>query len=257
MRVLNFKLFVLFVTILSLASCAFSELKLNEIAVSKLPVTDTVIKNDAVENFIAPYRDHINEVLDKPLSYSPETLSKQSGSLNTKIGNLMADIVREETNYFLEKKGMSEVDMSLLNFGGIRSGITAGHVSERTAYEVMPFENTIVVVTLSGKPLTDMIDYLVREKVAHPFSGLMIILNPDGSLKEAYINERPIDFSKTYRVATSNFLYGGGDGMDFFKAGTNLLETGYLIRNAMTDYFRKTDTLKAKIDNRFFQTSLK
>ena len=257
MRVLNFKLIVLFITIQVLGGCANSELKLKEITVQQIPVTNGITANDSIANFIVPYRNHINEVLDAPLSYSPETLSKQSGMLNSNIGNLMADIVREQTDFLMQKKGLPKVDMSLLNFGGIRSVISAGYVSERTAYEVMPFENSIIVVELTGEPLKEMIDYLMREKVAHPFSGLVIILNSDGSLQQASINERPIDFSKTYRVATSNFLFGGGDGMDFFKSGLNPLETGYLIRNAMTDYFRKTDTLRAHIDNRFFQIPVK
>lgn len=257
MRVLNFKLFVLFVTIQGLGSCSFTDYQINKLVVRQLPITPEIQEDTVLSIFIAPYRQHIDEILDAPLSYAPELLSKTSGTLNTNIGNLMADIVLEQTTGLMLKKGLSGVDLALLNFGGIRSVISPGPVSERTAYEVMPFENTIVVVELTGQPLQEMIEYLVDEQVAHPFSGLKLKLNPDGSLLEAQINNLPVDYTKTYRIATSNYLQGGGDGMVFLKFGLNPIETGYLIRNAMTDYFRKTDTLRTKTDDRFIQISPK
>jgi 2',3'-cyclic-nucleotide 2'-phosphodiesterase (5'-nucleotidase family) len=128
-----------------------------------------------------------------------------------------------------------------------------GPVTERTAFEVMPFENTIVVVHLNGETLQKLIEYLVAQKTAHPISGMQLILNPNGSLKSASIQGNPIDFNKSYAVATSNFLMGGGDGMTFFSESSEIYETGYLIRNAMIDYFKSTDTLKTAVDDRFYQ----
>ncbi|WKX75411.1 hypothetical protein [Zobellia laminariae] len=63
----------------------------------------------------------------------------------------------------------------------------------------------------------------------------------------------PLEEDKTYYVATSNYLVNGGDSMVFFEDAVNITNTDYLIRNAMIDYFKKTDTLKPVIDNRFIK----
>jgi len=63
----------------------------------------------------------------------------------------------------------------------------------------------------------------------------------------------PFDENRTYYVATSNYLADGGNNMGFFKDGLNQVDLNYLIRNAMIDYFKKVDTLTAKVDDRFIK----
>lgn len=253
MPVLNSKLFVSFVTIWWVLACSGPSKGVLEISVSQVPIDSTIQPSDSMLNFILPYQKHVNEVLDAPLSFAPEQLSKKDGALNSSLGNLLADLVLQQANNLNRRKKGIGVDLALLNHGGIRNIISAGPVSERTAYEVMPFENSIVIVPLTGKGLQDLIDYLVQNSVPHPISGLQLVLNPDGTLKSAEIQGKSIDFQKKYQVATSNYLAGGGDGMNFFKSGETLYETGYLIRNALTDYFKRTDTLRAKPDDRFYK----
>ncbi|HMC02386.1 MAG TPA: hypothetical protein VKN14_15205, partial [Flavobacteriaceae bacterium] len=59
--------------------------------------------------------------------------------------------------------------------------------------------------------------------------------------------------TKTYYVATNDYLYSGGDNMTFFKPNDSLYDLNYKIRNALIDYFKKTDTIKPVIDDRFIQ----
>jgi len=141
----------------------------------------------------------------------------------------------------------------LLNHGGIRAIISKGNISARTAYEVMPFENTIVVVELNGKSVLEMVDFLIRSKRAHPLSGIQIVLDENDKLKSLKIQGKAFNKNQNYFVATSNYLVNGGDNMGFFKGTINSTETDYLIRNAMIDYFKKIDTLKAVIDDRFYK----
>ena len=63
----------------------------------------------------------------------------------------------------------------------------------------------------------------------------------------------PIDFNKSYYVATNDYLISGGDGMDFFKASEEVIILDYKIRNALIDYFMKTDTISPVADDRFIQ----
>ncbi|WP_299392567.1 5'-nucleotidase [uncultured Gelidibacter sp.] len=218
-----------------------------------LIITDSLQNNASIESFIKPYREHINNDLDSILGYSVDTYSKADGHLNTAIGNLMADVVYQQADPVLFARTGAHIDFVLLNHGGIRSIISKGPITKRTAFEVMPFENSIVVSKLPGAHVQELLEYLSKAKRAHPISKLKILLNKDGKVVESSINGTPIDFNKTYYIATNDYLINGGDGMDFFKGSEEVIVLDYKIRNALIDYFMKTDTINPVADDRFIQ----
>ncbi len=242
---------VIFITIIALLSCRDSPSILTEIHGSQVHITDSLPVSDSLEAFIKPYREHVNEELDRALSYAPHTIAKTDGTLNSSAGNLMADIVMAEASPVFRSREGKAIDFTLLNYGGIRSVISPGPVSARTAYEVMPFENTIVVAELDGKTVRELVAFLLNADRPHPISGLQIVINPDRSLQQVNIQGVPFDENRTYYVATSNYLAEGGDAMGFFKNSQKLIATDYSLRNAIIDYFKKKDTLQPKVDDRF------
>ena len=255
MRHLYIKLFVVFTTLLGLAGCRPEPPVLQRLDTGQVRIDSTVQPDDSLVAFIQPYSDHVNEVLDTPLAYAPELLSKKDGALNTSLGNLLADIVLQQADTLSRRQTGKGADFALLNHGGLRSIISAGPVTERTSYEVMPFENTIYLVSMRGKAIRDLVSFLAAAEVPHPIAGIQIVLNADGSLRSVNIGGEPFDEDRTYLLATSNYLVGGGDGMDFFSQALEARDTGYRIRNAMTDFFRQTDTLRATVDDRFIKLS--
>ena len=235
-----------------LCSCK-NEPYLYKIEGKQIPITDSLKTNAEIEAFIKPYREHVNNDLDSALCYAVDTYSKSDGKFNTAIGNLMADAVYEECNPIFKRRTGHNIDFVLLNHGGIRSIISKGNVTTKTAYEVMPFENSTVVVALKGKQVQELIDYLAKAKRANPISGLKLVLDKDFNVKSVSIKGKPFALNKTYFVATSDYLYDGGDNMDFFKTNDSLYNLNYKIRNVLIDYFKKKDTLNPVIDDRFIQ----
>jgi len=140
-----------------------------------------------------------------------------------------------------------------LNHGGIRSVISKGNVTARTAYEVMPFENSINVVAMNGRAIRELVNYLVKRDVPHPISGIQIVVDKNRNLQAVSIQGKPFDEERIYYVATSNYLVSGGDNMIFFEKATSITEIDYIIRNAIIDYFKKVDTIAPVIDDRFKQ----
>ena len=188
-----------------------------------------------------------------PISYSPETYKKNDGELNSTLSNMFADATYEMSNPVFNKMSGKNIDMVLLNNGGIRSIISRGNISEKTAFELMPFENSIVVLELSGLSIIKMIDYLRKVKLQHPISGLQITLNNDYSVNEVKINGVNIENEKKYYVATTDYLLEGGDKMYFLAETTKTTDINYKMRDILIDYFKKYDTLKLKSDNRFMR----
>lgn len=253
--ILKIKHIVVFVTLATLFCCKEPPLALSEIQAKKLPITSELKTLDSIEAFIMPYRKRVNEVLDSALAYAPRVITKEEGEHNTTAGNLMADIILSESGPIFKSRTGNTIDFAVFNYGGIRSIISKGKVSARTAYEVMPFENTIVIVALKGTSVRELISFLIHANRPHPIGGIQIILNPDNSLQSVTIQGIPFDENRTYYVATSSYLVQGGDNMKFFKDGLSYTDTGYRIRNAMIDYFKKTDTIAPIIDDRFIKAS--
>ena len=250
--ILKIQHFVIFITLLGLASCKQGSERLATIEGKQIPIDSTIYKSQPIEDFIAPFSKRIDEVLDSTLAYAPKTITKEDGEFNTTAGNLMADVVRLQANPIFKSRTGKDIDLVLLNHGGIRSIISAGKVNARNAFEIMPFENTIVVAEIKGTDVAEMVAFLAQAGRAHPISGMQIVLDKNRNIRKALVNGEPISPERTYYVATSDYLVSGGDHMGFFKNNTSVTDTDYLIRNAMIDYFKKVDTLAPAIDDRFY-----
>ncbi|MGB6267934.1 MAG: 5'-nucleotidase [Olleya sp.] len=227
---------------------------MSKIEGQQINVNNSLVIDENIDAFIKPFRESVNKDMETILSYAPDTYSKTDGYLNTAIGNLMADAVFEQSNPIFNKRTGKNIDMVLLNHGGIRSIISKGNITTRTAFEVMPFENAIVVVALKGQQVDSLTYFLSKAKRAHPVHGLKLTLDSDFNIKEALINKKPIEKDRVYYVATNDYLYNGGDRMTFFQVNDSVHVLDYKIRNAMLDYFKKVDTIKPVIDDRFTQT---
>jgi len=251
---MTFKHFFIIVIVLNICSCKQEKMQLTKITGEQISISDSLEIDTDIEDFVKPYRDHVNKDLDSVIAYAVDTYSKRDGEFNTAIGNLFADVVLEQSNIVFKQRTGQKIDMVFVNHGGIRAIISKGNVTTRTAYEIMPFENSIVVVEMKGKTITDsLIRYLSKAKRAHPISGLKLKLDADFNVAEASINDKPIEANKTYYVATNDYLYNGGDRMTFFKTNDSLYVLNYKVRSALLDYFKKVDTINPVIDDRFIQ----
>jgi 5'-nucleotidase len=249
----TFRLSIYLLLAIIVLSCKGNSVEKAEIKSQRIAIDENIEADPEIEEFIAPFKEHLNNTLDSTLAYNPRDMVKSDGDLNTAIGNLMADIVMEQANPIFKSRTGNEIDIVLLNHGGIRSGLDKGNISTRSAYALMPFENEIVVTELSGHKINDMLSYLERAKTAHPVSGIQIEMNQNYKVTRAEINAEKIDVAKTYFVATSDYLQQGGDNMSFFKDPIALYKVDYKLRNAIIDYFKKVDTLKVEKDNRFIR----
>ena len=239
------KHFVLFITFSLFFFGCKSNYEIVKIEGKQIGVSDTTSKNVEIENFIKPYRDHINKDLDSVLAFCPETLDKSKGEWQTNIGNFMADVCLSESNKIFNKRYGKTVDICLLNHGGIRSIIPKGNITTRTAFEVMPFENNMVIAALKGSQIIEMVDYLIAEKKPHPLSGIQITLDKNKTFRSVSVNGKELELDKIYYVATSVYLVNGGDNMNFFLKHTQLFDLDYKIRNILIDYFKAVDVIEA------------
>lgn len=250
---MNFKQITTVFFLIFLCACKTKDLNLTKIEGQQIPISDTLQVNQDLNSFIAPYHDHVTKELDSVLTYTPKTLSREDGEFNSSLGNLIADIVYVQANPVFQSRTGNAIDFVLSNYGSIRAPLSKGNITLRSVYELMPFENSIVVVALSGIQVKEAIDFLVKSKHPHPISGIKLVVDENKKLIDAKINNEPISDSKIYYVATIDYLYNGGDHMTFFKPNKGDYVLNYKLRNALIDYFTKADTINPVIDDRFTQ----
>jgi 2',3'-cyclic-nucleotide 2'-phosphodiesterase (5'-nucleotidase family) len=238
--------FFLIAALAGITACGTSGLHNTRMEGKKIPVTKEYADTQEIETFIKPYRDHINKDLDSVLAYAPETLdkSKSIDGWQTTIGNLMADVTLAAADKALFSKEKRHADICLLNHGGIRSIIPKGDISARTAFEIMPFENSLVVIALRGDQVREIADHILREKKPHPLSGMEVHIDKNNTIKEIKVQGKPLEMNKIYNVATSDYLSNGGDNMEFFKRGVATYDLNYKLRNIFIDYFKEVDTIQ-------------
>lgn len=228
-----------FVSLNSLVSCKPASYQNTRIEGKYIPVSADLAEDKTIVQYVAPYKKHIDEDLSKVLSYAPETMDKRKGKWESTIGNLFAEATLEMVNPVFEKRTGKTIDACMLNHGGIRSIISEGEVTTRTAFEVMPFENSSIVLELKGAQIMELAEYMIHEKVPHPLANIEIYTDRQHTIKKVIINHKEVQPDHIYYVVTNDYLALGGDRMTFFTKAINSYAMDYKLRNVLIDYFKK------------------
>ncbi|SUZ83676.1 uncharacterized protein METZ01_LOCUS36530 [marine metagenome] len=246
----KFKHIVIILTILFF-SCNNYDYQINDIKGENIIVLDSIVKNEELDKLIKPYRNKIKK-LQKVIGYSEKYLSIRDGVLESSLGNLLADILIEESNPVFNKISSKKIDFCLLNYGGIRGNLNKGQITQHDLFTIMPFNNTSTVVKLSGEKVLELIQYINKEKLAHPVSGIKIEFKGK-KINRVLIRNKKFNIDNTYYILTSNFLQEGGDKMIFFKNPLELYSLKTNIRDVLINYIMKKDTIVSKTDNRIIR----
>jgi len=232
-----------------LISCRQGHPPLTKITATTLAADSTVLSTSEIDSIIHPYKEKLSVAMQRVLGYSPKDLVRTDGAMQSSLGNLMADMCFDQGNPIFNEMSGGNIDFAMFNYGGIRAGIPKGEVVTSHAFSLMPFENELVVATLSGNKVGELIDFFIENKLGHPLSKhiSLTIRKNDYDLQ---INGKRFSADSTYTVLTSDYLQNGGDKMNFFKAPIKLTKLDVKVRDAILTHFKKMDTLRGNLDNR-------
>lgn len=221
---------------------------------SELLLVDQQINPDQeIELMIFEYRSQLDEEMNQVLAYSPFPMRKSSpeGLLN----NFVADLVLEVADELYIPEDGEEIDFCLLNYGGLRANLPEGPITRARVFEIMPFENEMVVLTLTGEKAYELFEYVASSDRGMPISGLKIGIR-NGTLGYVLIQGKEFDRNKNYKVVTSDYLAEGGDRMRFFLEPLNTEMVGMRIRDAIILYMEREtasgNKLFSELDGRIY-----
>lgn len=244
------RLIIIGLSILLLSGCGTKPLQLTKIEGKQISIDSLLAADTTTDDFIKPYREHLTKEMDIVLAYAPQDITKDRHQTETPLGNFLADLCYHQANPIFQKRTGNSIDFVLLNIGGIRTEISKGDVKVQHAYEVMPFENNMVVATLDASSIHELLNYVAESGSAHPISKQLRIVIENKSFKEAFVHGKPIHTDTLYYVLTSDYLLNGGDNMSFFKQSKENMVLDYKIRTALIDELKEIDTIPVILDQR-------
>lgn len=199
-------------------------------------------EDEEVAKMIASYAEELKEFNSKPIGKVSKTLPRGGGE--TAIGNWIADAMNESAH----------TQIAFTNPGGIRAELPAGEITGDIIFKICPFPNTICTATIKGEILLRFLEQCATIAPV-PISGLKFAYDknlPEGHMvvKAELSDGTKIDKDANYRVATNSFLKDGKDGYTVLGEVTDWVDTGVLMRDAMTAFVRTHGEVKAETEGR-------
>ncbi len=181
----------------------------------------------------APYRDSIEKNMQKVISVTVTELEK--GKPESLLTNFFADFYIEEgSRICTDKKLDFKPDIGYQNYGGIRVPLPMGDITVGKIFELMPFENELVFVKLTGEQLILFLNQIAA-KGGDSVSGVRFGIR-DGKASNILIGGLPVDLNKTYWLATNDYVAEGGDELSVFAKRLDYVAPGFRIRDLLISY---------------------
>lgn len=194
-----------------------------------------------IQKIIGPIK---NEVIGKATADFPHS---PKDTQTTLLGNWVTDVMRKAVN----------ADIAIQNGGGLRRDLPAGDVTMGVMYEIMPFDNTLYTVDLTGKQVKAAIEHGIMSESFAPgqISGVMVKYDsakPAGErvLEIKLTDGTPLDDNKLYNVVTNDFQASGGDEYVMFKEGINGKDTSIPVRDILVDEIKAKGEISPADDGR-------
>lgn len=200
----------------------------NRIGVDSL----TARSDSSVANFLLPYRQGLDRSMNEVLAQSTGRIEK--GLPDAPLNDLLTDALLKQASIRYGKP----IDCAHFNYGGIRSSLPAGKITVGSVFEVMPFDNQLIVVTLTGDMFQQFLNHFAKGS-GLVMSGVRVKLHNKQVESFTLTNGRAFQPTETYTIVLSDYVANGGDNANFLQKAVKREDINYLMRDALIDYFRE------------------
>ncbi|TKC10086.1 hypothetical protein FA048_07715 [Pedobacter polaris] len=241
------RIHLLSILLLLLASCTtkYALVKSNR---EEYKISNDVQVDSSIIKTYMPYKAKVEAEMNEVIGYTEVLLAKSSTVPESVLGNFFADAVFNQV-----KKLEPNVDFVFPSTkGGLRNDIAKGPISVSNIFELMPFENQLVLFNLKGEDFLKVLNYIAATN-GQPVSGLKMNIK-DKLAENISINGKPFDVAKNYWVVASDYIASGGDDAVGFNTPISRKNIGLLVRDALLREVRQIQAegkrINAKLDGR-------
>jgi 5'-nucleotidase/UDP-sugar diphosphatase len=188
------------------------------------------------------------ETMDQPIGEMARALEPQYAG-EFALGNLVTDAMLAA-----DLSDGSTPDIAMHNSGGIRAGLPKGPVTYGQVYAVVPFDNQLIALDLTGEQALRILEHSVAGRAGNmQVAGLAFrfdMSRPAGRrVEDVAVGGEPLDPARVYRVVTIDYLAAGGDGQETFLEGENLTYGDGEVW-VLAEYIRAHSPVDARVEGR-------
>jgi 2',3'-cyclic-nucleotide 2'-phosphodiesterase (5'-nucleotidase family) len=185
---------------------------------------------------ILPYKEALDKKMNEVIGYNTYEMVK------AKPASTLTNFIADATLAAYKKSTGKHLDAVISNYGGIRlNSFGPGDVLVGEIYELMPFENILIVVQVKGREMMLLLNKMAKAG-GWPISKGSGFSIKDSLATNVSIDNAPFDYEKTYAIGLPDYVANGGDDADFLKTLPRE-ETGLLIRELIIQYVKENKTL--------------
>jgi 5''-nucleotidase/2'',3''-cyclic phosphodiesterase and related esterases len=201
------------------------------------------IADRSYEVYLQPFKARIDTAMNVVIGQAAETM--RGHGPESLLSNFSADVYLLAASEYLRKP----VDVGIVNLGGLRTVVPAGDITVRKIFELMPFENELVIVWLKGNVLNELLQNFAIDGV-EGVSGVRMEIQGKRAVN-IVIGGQPIKMSDLYAVATNDYYASVNETM---QKASNIQNTNIKIRDMLLRYIKletkKGNKIQSRLDGR-------
>lgn len=202
--------------------------------------------DSSLVKYYLPYKKQMDAEMNRVIGQTTQELTKTSDP-ETLIGDFFSEAILAEG---LKKD--PTIQFTLSTKGGLRTSFPKGNLMVSNVFELMPFENELVVLKLSGATVQKVIDFIVKSS-GQPVAGIRMTIR-DKKATEVTIGGKPFDVNQSYNLLTYDYLANGAEGLEFLSEAKERKNIDKKVRDALIDYINDLTsagkTINTQLDGR-------
>ncbi|WP_372649526.1 5'-nucleotidase C-terminal domain-containing protein [Draconibacterium sp.] len=207
--------------------------------------------DSTIVELYAPYKNILEKDMNRVLAISENELVKDKPE--SLLTNFLADLLLEQGAVVANNQQLNlKPAVSFFNYGGIRSTLPKGEITVGNIFELMPFENELVLLELKGDKMQAFLDY-IADHGGGSVGGVQMVIAGDKAT-EVKIGGEEITADKSYWLVTNDYVAAGGDGLEMLAENEQFVNTGEKIRDVIIDYLEEladnNQQVNPKLDGR-------
>jgi 2',3'-cyclic-nucleotide 2'-phosphodiesterase (5'-nucleotidase family) len=205
-------------------------------------ISDSIQSDPAIAALVAPFAEALVDEISEVIGRAEVEITK--GRPEGPLGTFAAEAMLKEVQNVSE----DPVDMALTNNGGLRTTIGPGPITVGKMYELMPFDNMMIVLDLSAAQVDSLAQQLARNG-GDPIAGFSFVVTPDGRATQLRVGGNTVTDDRAYRLVTSDYLAnGGGPYTVLWDPTIHREELAFFLRDAFINHLRRIGNVEDRVD---------
>lgn len=210
-------------------------------------INPDIIPDPAIESYYQPHKQQLEAEMNRVVGTSAKAMIRERSKPETIIGNFFTNALLHEG-----RKYDAEVDFSFATKDGMRTDLPKGDITIGHIFELMPFENQLVILELSADKVEELAQFIAATS-GQPVSGIRLTID-HGKATDITIGGKALDAGKTYKLLTYDYIANGGDHVKGLDNPIQRRDLPQKVREALIEHVRELTAngqqLNAELDGR-------